>query len=78
MATFEQPMDSGSPSTSRILTILGTVLVIFSVVISVLVLYVIPSACNFVGSLQLLLLGFMFVGGVITLIIGRVLAHKGK
>lgn len=49
----------------------GAFIAVFSLVGGLLVLFVIPSACTFVGSLELLALGFLFVIGVLAFIVGK-------
>jgi hypothetical protein len=59
-----------------VLRIGGGFIAVFSVVVGVLVLFAIPTACSFVGSLQLIILGFLFIGGVIAFLLGGILSRK--
>ena len=64
--------------TGGVLRIGGAFTAVFSLAIGFLVLFVLPSACTFVGSLQLLMLGLLFVSGVIMFLLGQALAWKKK
>ncbi|MFQ6121435.1 MAG: hypothetical protein ACE5LA_00015 [Dehalococcoidales bacterium] len=66
------------PSYISILRIGGAFLAVFSVVVAALILYVIPIACSFVGNLQLVVLGFLFVGGVLSFFVGQGLARRRR
>ena len=61
-----------------VLRIAGAFISVFSLVVGLLCLLVIPSACSFVGSLQLLMLGFLFVVGVLTFFLGQALVWKKR
>ncbi len=63
-------------SGSNLLRIGGAFTAVFSLVVGLLVLFVIPGACSFVGGLQLIILGFLFIGGVFAFLIGLVLSRK--
>ena len=67
---------TGEITTSSLLRITGAFLAIFSLLMGTLILFVIPLGCTFLGSLQLLILGFLFVFGVIVFIIGSILSRK--
>ncbi len=56
--------------------IVGCFVAIFSLVMSLLVLFAIPSGCIFVGNLQLIILSFLFLGGIATIFIGEILSRK--
>ena len=56
----------------------GAFTAVFSVLVGALVLFAIPTACSFVGSLQLIILGFLFIGGVLTFLFGQALAWKRR
>ena len=64
------------PISNTALRIGGAFTAVFSLVMGLLVLFVIPGACSFVGGLQLLLLGFLFVIGVLAFFLGNALLHK--
>ncbi len=70
MAVIQRPISSSA------LRIGGAFTVVFSVVVSLLVLYAIPTACSFLGSLQLVILGFLFIIGVLTFFLGLVLSRR--
>ena len=48
----------------------------FSLVVGLLVLFAIPGACIFVTGLELLILGFFFIGGVIAFLLGEISSRK--
>ncbi len=50
----------------------------FSAVVGAIILFATPIACTFVGSLQLLILGFLFLIGVSALLIGVAMSRKSK
>ncbi len=56
----------------------GAFTAVFSLVMGIFILFVIPIACSFVGSLQLLILGFLFVGGVLAFLFGVVLSREKR
>ena len=72
MATIQKPIND----TGTILLIGGAFTVVFSLVVGLLVLFVIPVACIFVSGLQLLFLGFLFIIGVIGFFLGNALSRK--
>ncbi len=61
---------------NNLLRIGGAFTAVFSLVVGLLVLYVIPSACSFFTSLELLILGFLFIGGVLTFLVGLLLSRR--
>ncbi len=63
---------------SSLLRIVGAFVAAFSVAMGLLVLFVIPGACSFVGGLQLLILAFLFIIGVFTFLLGQVLVWKKR
>ena len=63
-------------SNSSILRLGGAITAIFSLVMGLLVLFVIPSACTFVGSLQLVILALLFIGGLLVFLFGLFLSHR--
>lgn len=63
---------------NNLLRITGAVVAAFSLVMGVLILFVIPSACSFLSSLGLLILGFLFIGGLAALLLGQVLVWRKK
>ena len=56
----------------------GAFTAVFSLVMGLFVLFVIPVACTFVGSLQLAILGLLFVLGALTFLIGVVLSRRKR
>ncbi len=63
---------------SSVLRIGGAFTAVFSLAIGLLVLFVIPGACSFVSGLQLILLGLLFVVGVLAFLIGNALLRKKR
>ncbi len=59
-----------------ILRIGGALTAVFSLVMGLLVLFVIPGACTFVSGLLLVVLGFLFIIGVLAFFLGNVLLHR--
>ncbi len=59
-----------------LLRIGGAFTAVFSLVVGLLVLFVIPGACTFVSGLQLIFLGFLFVIGVLAFFLGNALLRK--
>ncbi len=73
--TAQSPIGS---SPSSILRIAGAFIAIFSVVVGMLVLFVIPSACTYLGGLELFILTALFVLGVSAFLVGTVLSRKRR
>ena len=48
----------------------GAVIAIFGLVLGTIVLLS-PMSCTFVGSIQLMILGILFVGGILAFVIGK-------
>ncbi len=70
-------MGRGTPlSASQVLTTTGAVTTIFSLVAGLLVLFVIPGACSFLGGLELVMLAFLFVFGVAAFALGKFLGRR--
>ena len=59
-----------SYSNSNVVRIAGAFTAAFSLAMGILVLYVIPGACSFVGSIQLVILGLLFIAGVFAFLLG--------
>lgn len=74
MAVISQPLIDKS----CLLRIGGAFVAVFSLAISALILFAIPIGCTFVGSLQLLILSFLFVLGCIAFFIGIAASRKKK
>jgi hypothetical protein len=60
------------------LTVAGAVMVAFSVVMGILVLFVISNVCPSVSGLQLIFLSLLFVIGVIAFLLGIALGRKKR
>ncbi len=65
-----------SPSRRKVLCTVGAFIAVFSLVMGLLVLFVIPSRCSFVSSLLLFILGGLFLIGLLNLLIGKLLLRK--
>lgn len=65
-------------SGSSLLRIAGGFIAVFSVAMTLLVLFVIPGACSFLGGLQLLILGFLFIIGGLIFFLGTALSWKKR
>ncbi len=65
-------------SIGKVLWILGIVTSAFSVGVGLLVMYVIPSSCSWLTSLELGILGLLFIAGLATLVTGKLMMRKGK
>lgn len=76
MAVITQSPIGSSPSS--MLRIAGAFVAVFSLVVGLLVLFAIPVACSFLGSLQLLILGTLFVLGVIAFLAGTAISRKNR
>ncbi len=63
-------------STGQVLSALGAVTAGFSLVASLLVLFVIPGSCSFLGGLELVMLAALLLAGVIVLLVGRIISHR--
>ena len=63
-------------SPSSVLLIIGVFLTIFSLIIGLLVLFVIPDACTFVDGLELRILIFLFLLEVTAFSVGTALPRK--
>jgi len=71
MAVIGRPIDMND--TNMVLRITGAFISIFSLAVGLLILFAIPIACSFVGSLQLVILGFLFVIGLLTFLLSFIL-----
>ncbi len=76
MAVIAQDPIGSSPSS--VLRIAGAFTAIFGLVMGMLVLFVIPGACSFLGGLQLLILTALFVLGVSAFLVGTILSRKSR
>ena len=70
-----RPTDS---SPGNLLRYAGAYVSIFSLVISLLILFAIPVACSYVGSIQLVILGLLFVMGVMAFLAGTVFSWRSR
>lgn len=73
MAVIERPL-AGSTA----LRVGGAFTAVFSVVVGVIILFALPVACSFVGGLELIILGFLFIIGVLAFFIGVVLSWRKR
>ncbi len=69
-------MEGQAISGSKVLRLTGGVIALFSLVVGLLVLFVIPMACSFIGSLGLIALFILFVLGGLTFVIGEIMSRK--
>ncbi len=65
-----------NPAGNNPLSIGGLVAMVFSAAMGLLVLFVIPTACSFVNSLGVLILGFVFIGGGAAFLLGKALLWR--
>ncbi len=63
---------------TSLLRIVGGFTAVFSLAVGLLVLFVIPGACTFVSGLQLIILGFLFLAGVLAFFLGNALLRKKR
>lgn len=61
--------------TGEVLRVAGAFIAAFSLVMGLLVTFVIPGACSFLGGLELIILGFLFIIGVLAFIFGQIFQH---
>ncbi len=66
------------PTSSRLLRTGGAFTAIASLAMGLLFLFVIPTACSFVGSLQIVILGFLFIAGLLSFFLGYALMRKSR
>jgi len=66
-------MNTKNHSNARIMRIGGGFVALFSLVMTLLILFAIPNACSFVGGIQLIALILLFIIGLIAFIIGQVM-----
>ncbi len=69
MAVIQRPING----TGTLLRVAGGFTAVFSLAMGLLILFVIPIACSFVGSLQLVILAFLFMGGLLAFLLGTIL-----
>ncbi len=69
-----------NPNTTgrELLRLTGGFLAVSSLVAGLLVLFVIPGACSFLGSLQLVILAMLFVLGSLGFLIGHYLVRRQR
>lgn len=58
--------------------LLGGVLAAFSLVMGLLIVFVIPGGCSFVGGIQLFMLGFLFIIGLLCFFLGQALVWSKR
>ena len=76
MAVIAQRPRDTSPGS--LLRVSGAFIAAFSLATGLLVIFAMFNACSFVGSIGVLMLGLLFVLGVIAFIVGTVISRKGK
>ena len=64
-------MVAQNPSRQHVLHVGGLFITIFSLVMVLLSLFVLPSACSFVGGLQVVFLAFMLIVGIVILLLAN-------
>ncbi len=62
----------------ELLRLAGGFVAVFSLVMGLLVLFVIPGACSFLGGLQLVILALLFVMGSLGFLIGHHMVRKQR
>ncbi len=67
--------ESYRTSNSNLFSLSGGLAMLFSIVLALPVLFS-PIACSFVGSLELVMLGLVFLAGAGVFLVGRVLRWK--
>ncbi len=77
MVTFN-PTFNPNLTGKELLRLAGGFVAVFSLVVGLLVLFVIPGACSFLGGLQLVILGLLFVTGVLGFLVGHHMIHKQR
>ncbi len=60
-----------NPPRQHVMHVSGLFITIFSVVVGLLLVFVIPSACSFLGGLQIVLLGLLLIAGLIVLLLAH-------
>ena len=65
-----------NPAGNNPLSIGGLVAMGFSAAMALFVLFVIPTACSFVNSLGVLILGFVFLIGGVAFLLGKALSWR--
>lgn len=76
MAVINHNLLSPAGGNAVLVRNIGGFVAVFSVVMGTLVLYVIPSACSFLGGLELLMLAFLFLLGAIAFLAGMVVLKR--
>lgn len=76
MAVIPKPISTND--TGALLRTVGGLIVVFSLIGGLLVMFVMPDTYPFVAGLQLLILGFLMIIGAISFLLGNVLIHKKK
>ncbi len=71
-------MNEHNPTSGSVLRIAGAFIAVFSLVVGLLVLFVIPGACTFLSGLQLIILTFLFVVGILIFFFGNTLLRKKR
>ncbi len=62
----------------ELLRLTGGFVAVFSLVVGLLVLFVIPGACSFLGGLQLVILVSLFIMGSLGFLVGHHMIRKQR
>lgn len=62
----------------ELLRLTGGFVAVFSLVMGLLVLFVIPGACSFLGGLQLVILTLLFITGSLGFLVGHRRIHRQR
>ena len=60
----------------RRLHVAGMFLTVFCALATMLIVFVLPAACSFVFGMQLVLLAFLFMTGIVMILVGFLLAKR--
>lgn len=77
MVTFN-PTFNPNLTGKELLRLTGGFVAVFSLVVGLLVLFVIPGACSFLGGLQLVILALLFITGSLGFLVGHHMIHKQR
>lgn len=72
------PAFNPNPTGRELLRLTGGFVAVSSLVAGLLVLFVIPGACSFLGGLQLVIITILFVLGCLGFLIGHHLVRRQK
>ena len=72
----QEPLIEQRTTSGDLLCIGGGIAAAFGLAIGLLLLFVMPGACTFLSGLQLTFMGFLFIAGIISFLLGRVLLWR--